>query len=245
MGLLCRQAPGRPAPASFSVLARSRTWTTTFARSRASATLRGRFEPQRPTEESNLVRQLRRLPCCQHTRRADVPTGNRTRAWTFGESNAIRYTIGTKSRRLDSHQHEPVYKTGAFLSRATSAKAPVQGVEPCRAALETACSPGSTPVSCRSPSRNQGFSACANCTFLQIGRRNRCPPGSRGHFTKMAIPALNSLTGSRTRASSLGPRCDLRFTIRAKRKARDSNPHSPKGARISNAARPTVSGYLP
>ena len=26
-----------------------------------------------------------------------------------------------KSRRLDSHQHRPVYKTGAFLSRATSA----------------------------------------------------------------------------------------------------------------------------
>jgi hypothetical protein len=28
---------------------------------------------------------------------------------------------GFKSRRLDLHQHEPVYKTGAFLSRATSA----------------------------------------------------------------------------------------------------------------------------
>ena len=26
-----------------------------------------------------------------------------------------------KSRRLDSHQHQPVYKTGAFLCRATSA----------------------------------------------------------------------------------------------------------------------------
>jgi hypothetical protein len=26
-----------------------------------------------------------------------------------------------KSRRLDSRQYEPVYKTGAFLSRATSA----------------------------------------------------------------------------------------------------------------------------
>ena len=38
----------------------------------------------------------------------------------------------------------------------------------------------------------------------------------------------------------------VRFTIRAtKRKARDSNPHSPKGNRVSSAARPTVSGYLP
>ena len=29
---------------------------------------------------------------------------------------------GRKSRRLDLHQHHPVYKTGAFLGRATSAK---------------------------------------------------------------------------------------------------------------------------
>jgi hypothetical protein len=36
------------------------------------------------------------------------------------------------------------------------------------------------------------------------------------------------------------------FTIRAtKRKARESNPHSPKRNRVSSAARPTVSGYLP
>ena len=36
------------------------------------------------------------------------------------------------------------------------------------------------------------------------------------------------------------------FTIRAaRRKARDSNPHSPQGNRVSSAARPTVSGYLP
>ena len=28
---------------------------------------------------------------------------------------------GHKSRRLDSHQHGPLYKSGAFLSRATSA----------------------------------------------------------------------------------------------------------------------------
>jgi hypothetical protein len=90
------------------------------------------FPTRFPAEESNLVGQLRTLPCFRHTRRAclrNIPTWNRTRTWTFGRSNAIRYTIGTqpqsvtikKSRRLDSHQHEPVYKTGAFLSRATSA----------------------------------------------------------------------------------------------------------------------------
>ena len=38
------------------------------------------------------------------------------------------------SRRLDSHQHHPVYKTGAFLGRATSAwfVAESEGVEPPR-----------------------------------------------------------------------------------------------------------------
>ena len=51
-----------------------------------------------------------------------TPTWTRTRTKTLGESCAVRYTIGTKSRRLDLHQHHPVYKTGAFLSRATSAK---------------------------------------------------------------------------------------------------------------------------
>ncbi len=46
--------------------------------------------------------------------------------------------LGQKGRRLDSHQHDPVYKTGALLSRATSAQAGVQGIEPCSAVLEAA-----------------------------------------------------------------------------------------------------------
>jgi hypothetical protein len=54
---------------------------------------------------------------------------------------------GCQSRRLDSHQHEAVYGTAAFLDRATPAKAGAQGFEPCPAALETACSPRSTLLS--------------------------------------------------------------------------------------------------
>jgi hypothetical protein len=50
-----------------------------------------------------------------------TPTWTRTRTKTLGGSCAVRYTIGMKGRRLDSHQHEPLYKSGAFLSRATSA----------------------------------------------------------------------------------------------------------------------------
>jgi hypothetical protein len=59
---------------------------------------------------------------------------------------------------------------------------------------------------------------------------------------------IDAPTRTRTRDSSLGPRCDFPLHHRGdgiERKARDSNPHSPWGNRISNAAQPTVSGYLP
>ena len=75
------------------------------------------------------------------------PTWSRTRSKALGKPYAIRYTIGTnfQGRRLDLHQHGAVYKTAAFLNRATSAtQAGVQGFEPCRAALEAASSPRRT-----------------------------------------------------------------------------------------------------
>ena len=162
-----------------SVLARNRTWSSTFAGSRAN--------PAHPEDNLYCSTPPRsRTPSCgsedrrarHHTRRANyfsIPTWTRTRAWTFGGSNAIHYTIGTNiiqypdqesnldndlrrivcvplhhrdvwGRRLDSHQHEPVYKTGAFLSRATSAQARARGVEPRASVLEADCSPRSTLV---------------------------------------------------------------------------------------------------
>ena len=89
-----------------------------------------------------------------------------------------------KSRRLGSHQHGALYKSGAFLHRATSAWL------------------------CR----------------------------------------ISSPTRNRTRNFWLEARDDVRFTIEPfanKRKARESNPHHPKVARVSSAARQTVSGCLP
>ena len=55
---------------------------------------------------------------------------------------------GRKSRRRDSHPHDPVYRTGAFLCRATSAirRATVRGFEPRATVLEAVCSPRSTPL---------------------------------------------------------------------------------------------------
>lgn len=107
-----------PRLSTFNVLARSRTWSTTFAKSRASTTLQGQAINS-------------------------APPRSRTSPGSFEDCHASTTLAGRsasfiKRRRLDSHQHKPVYKTGAFLSRATSANsdlpeqatARVQGVEP-------------------------------------------------------------------------------------------------------------------
>jgi hypothetical protein len=133
---------------------------------------------QYPAEDSNLVRQFRRLPCVPahpqgvyRLRLERHPTAGASLLFQMSRPgfepgpgpsegpNAIRYTIETLShthqseqgRRVDSHHHHPVYKTGAFLSRATSAiarnnTARARGVEPRKAVLEAAGSPGSTLV---------------------------------------------------------------------------------------------------
>ncbi len=56
------------------------------------------------------------------------PPRNRTWSDSFEDCHAIQHTresyrllVSHKSRRLGSHQHEPLYKSGAFLHRATSA----------------------------------------------------------------------------------------------------------------------------
>ena len=95
------------------------------------------FLPQRfaalrdcPRQELNLIYDLRRVACCpSHSKdllNLITPPRNRTSPNCFEGSHASSTLAGHlrcsfKSRRLDSHQHQPVYKTGAFLSRATSA----------------------------------------------------------------------------------------------------------------------------
>ena len=127
-----------------NVLARNRTWSSTFAESRAiHHTPRTLFVLEYPAEESNLVLQLRRLPCVRHTRKAirsrieermtahaslrhhvHVPTWTRTRTWTFGGSDAIRYTIGTIIARADDWIRTSINRftrQAPFSFRATSA----------------------------------------------------------------------------------------------------------------------------
>ena len=84
------------------------------------------------------------------SRRSSVPTWSRTRARALGEPRAIRYTIGTnyQSRRLDSHQHDAVYRTAASLfGHVGKQECRESNRAPCAAfttALETVCSPRST-----------------------------------------------------------------------------------------------------
>src|SRR6267142_2444086 len=95
-----------------------------------------------------------------HPEDTSAPPRNRTSSCSFEDCRAVRHTRRTsslhypdlesnqdldlrrvqcyplhhqnkQSRRLDSHQHEAVYKTAAFLDRATSAKsrsAPIRTV---------------------------------------------------------------------------------------------------------------------
>ncbi len=79
---------------------------------------------QRPAEESNLVWQLRRLPCFRDTRRAQSQSKrpdldlNQDHGLRRAGCDPLHYQDEInycQSRRLDLHQHRPVYKTGASL----------------------------------------------------------------------------------------------------------------------------------
>ena len=76
-----------------------------------------------PRQESNLIPDLRRVVCDPpHPEDENIPARIRTGIQTLEESDvAPLHHQDFKSRRLDSHQHEAVYKTAAFLHRATSA----------------------------------------------------------------------------------------------------------------------------
>ena len=161
---------------------------------------------------------------------SSIPTWNRTRTWTFGGSDAIRYTIGTtiKSRRLDSHQHQPVYKTGAFLSRATSANKHEREE--------------SNPVGqfWRPPALPGAHSYCSKGVRAELNRyllvhSQTCRNRYTTDTIYIVIVVENAPTRIRTRNCLVRSKAVIvRFTIEAhvrhrhKRKARDSNPHPDK-----------------
>ena len=127
-----------------------------------------------------------------------IPTWSRTRTKTLGESCAIRYTIGmalAKSRRLDLHQHQPVYKTGALLRRATSASS----------------------TSARSRTSCGSF---GGCLLSQEHTRRRVSEGSRtltfwftARRAETATPRTPSMRAAAIRKCD-GPRLQSRYSMR-------------------------------
>lgn len=195
------------------VLARNRTWSPTFARSCA--------RPSHSEDNDRIETALRpspppgnrTRPCGFEGRRASAtPAGNelsalaRSRTWssTFGGSHAVRHTPRALSKPI-----------AGFTVRPRRRSAGAQGFEPCPRVLEARCSPRSTPLKMSVPS--------------SIRRPSREP---RGHSGRLNEPpdSLSTPTRTRTRDSSLGPRCDPPLHHRGReRKARDSNPHPPRG----------------
>jgi hypothetical protein len=98
-----------------------------------STTLRGHLynchppsAPPRDRTSSCSFEDCRANPAHSQGVLQSVSSPSRDRTWScsFGGCRATpahSRTIRNQSRRLDSHQHLPVYKTGAFLCRATSA----------------------------------------------------------------------------------------------------------------------------
>jgi hypothetical protein len=153
-----------------SVLARSRTWSSTFAGSRANpphseditqssapprnrtrapcAAWSGSFEDchairhtRRASsrkcldQESDLDLDLRRVLCDSlHHRDVQYPDqeSNLDQGFRTTPCDPLHHRdIANQSRRLDSHQHDAVYKTAAFLNRATSASTSARSRTPC------------------------------------------------------------------------------------------------------------------
>jgi hypothetical protein len=193
-----------------------------------------------------------------------------------------------ENRRRDSHPHEPHYGCGAFLSRATPAAAGVQGIEPCLAVLEAACSPGAhsyrsmclagiepgTPRFTASyadhyttDTVNQRKGWESNPQGLAARSRSRRGP-SPGRVARPLIvpggiePPISSVSGRRLGHSTTGlsvPRPGVEPGLpRSKRGVMSVSPPGhpaegegvepafpARGNRVSTAARPPVSGYLP
>ena len=143
----------RPSPEGH-VLARNRTWSSTFAESRARPSHpednhRTGSTAEPPARESNPALRLRRPPCVRHTRgeRAECPRQ---------ESNLVfdlRRVACRPSHSKGAIEADGRARTGMnLLTRqgphrsATSAAAGAQGIEPCPRVLEARCSPRSTPL---------------------------------------------------------------------------------------------------
>ncbi len=149
--------------------------------SQAVSTVSGNRTPSRSFEDCDAIRHT-------HTACCSISTWNRTRTWTLGESCAVRYTIEIWGRRLDSHQHHPVYKNRRLSSSSHVGKARVQGVEPCPSVLEADCSPRSTLVWRVSDGNRTRTSCFTGRRAYRVHHRHQTRPHAEGEGVEPSRP---------------------------------------------------------
>ena len=123
----------------------------------------------------------------------------------------LHYTTRTnKSRRLDSHQHEAVYKTAAFLNRATSAFSkgvrgesnppprPSQGHMQNHYTTDTISSPGWIRTSDPSHVTEMSCTLSDGTVIPRPGFEPGTPRSKRGMMVHFTIGVSNGRQGSRT-----------------------------------------------
>ena len=166
---------------------------------------------QHPAEESNLVLQIRNLPCLLHTRRANRRQhpdleSNQDLDFRRVPCDPLHHRDVFKSRRLELHQHDSAYKADAFLGRATSASRGIRReLNPYLLLHRQVCLPRTPRTPCCSSGKG-------GSRTLKAVRLNRLPTGSR---RRSGCPSVlfSSPTRTRTRNTSLEARDDVRFTI--------------------------------
>jgi hypothetical protein len=163
-----------------SVLARIRTWSSTFAESRAihhTPRTIETFGDQYPAEDSNLVRQLRGLLCVPGTPAGRISTATSRSTRRLTPSARLEHELpsdpASRPRELAGasfllQMSRPGIEPGPGPSEGPmrsvtpsrqSHSARARGVEPREAVLEAAGSPGSTLVECpRTGVRGLSFS---------------------------------------------------------------------------------------
>ena len=159
----CRPPPGRQAPAPSllrpsspegHVLARNRTWSSTFAGSCARPSHpedddRNRPAAESPTRESNPALRLRRPPCVRHTRGETVECPCQESNLVFDLRRVAcrpSHAKGvSRSRRPDSNRHEPAYKAGASPFGHVGEEQGRKDLNPVREFWRLAALPGAHP----------------------------------------------------------------------------------------------------
>ena len=213
------------------VLARNRTWASTFAESCARPShpedVENKPVAEPPTRESNPALRLRRPPCIRHTRGESgrVPSPGVEPGLRPSESRVPSVTRQghERSRRPGSNRHGPAYKAGA------SPFGHVGGQRGARSRTLSASFGGSLLSQEHTP---------VNGPACPIGGIVIPPPGSRSGCPAGVGPVASSSTGSRAAVTPRTPSKGRRIhRLAPQRKGRESNPQGSALARFPSGSR--------